>query len=193
MRWLLRPRRRHYWPPLQRGRHHQRPKLNPTEDASSGTTIKSRPLSTASTQRRHEIYIGPPDRQLSVSNVPLTIGGCLPAAAVAEAGTSTPSPFRIWSVVTPVAETIVAVPLVFVPVRVTAIVPMLKLITPVITMPVLIAFVRAFSCSAVVMSHSGLVHREAINLSALPRPYAAAMEATTAARQRARATQQNFG
>ena len=115
-----------------------------------------------------------PDRALSVSNVPLTIGGCLAAVAVAEAGSSTPSPFRMWSVVSPVAEagsstpsplrmgsvvspvaeTIVAVPLVVVPVRVAVIVPVFKLITPIITMPVLIAFVR----SAGVTPHSGAVH-----------------------------------
>ena len=46
----------------------------------------------------------PSNRELSVSNVPLTIGGCLPAVAVAEAGTSTPSPFRMRSVVPPTAE-----------------------------------------------------------------------------------------
>ena len=60
---------------------------------------------------------------------------------VAEAGTSTPSPFRMWSVVSPVAETIVAVPLVVVPVHVRDR-AVLKSITPIITMPVLIAFAR---------------------------------------------------
>ena len=58
------------------------------------------------------------------------------------------------SVVSPVAETIVAVPLVVVPVRVTVIVPVLKLVSPIITMPILIAIVR----SAGVTSHSGAVH-----------------------------------
>lgn len=95
-----------------------------------------------------------PDRALSVSNVPLTIGGCLAAVAVAEAGTSTPGPFRMWSVMRPVPETVVAVPLVVVRVRVTVIVPVLKSVSPIITMPVLIAFV----CSAGVPPHSGAVH-----------------------------------
>ena len=153
------------------------------------------------------------DRELSVSDAPLTIGGCLDAVAVAEAGTAapspvrmrsvvtpateagtlTPGPFRMWSVVTPVAETIVAVPLVVVPVRVAVIVPVLKSITPIITMPVLIGFVRALSCSAVVPSHSRAVHREAIHLSAVAGRYAATVKATTAARQRTRAAQQRFG
>ncbi|MGB6894111.1 MAG: hypothetical protein WBE25_21815, partial [Xanthobacteraceae bacterium] len=34
----------------QGGGHHLRPKLNSTEDASSGTTIELEPFSTASTQ-----------------------------------------------------------------------------------------------------------------------------------------------
>ena len=68
---------------------------------------------------------------------------------VAEAGASTPSPFRMGSVVSPVAEIIVAVPLVVVPVHVTLIVPVLRSITLIITMPVLIAFVT---------SHSAAVH-----------------------------------
>jgi hypothetical protein len=170
-----------------------------------------------------------PDRELSVSDVPLTIGGCLAAVAVAEAGTSTPSPIRMWSVVppvaeagtstpspfrmesvvspvaeagastpspfrmgpvvSPVAETIVAVPLVVVPVHVTVIVPVLKSITPILTMPVLIAFVRFAGAT----SHSGAVHREAIHPSAVAGRYAATMEAATAARQRTRTSQQRFG
>jgi hypothetical protein len=164
--------------------------------------------------------------------VPLTIGGCLPAVAVAEAGTSapgpfrmrsvvvspvaeagtstpspfrmrsvvppiaeavalTPSPFRMWSVVTPVAEAMVAVPLVVVPVRVMMIVPVLKLIAPIVTMPVFLTLVRAFSSSAGLTS--GTVHREATHLSAVAGRYADTMEATTAARERTRATQRYFG
>ena len=170
-----------------------------------------------------------PDRDLSVSDVPLTIGGCLAAVPVAEAGTSTPSPFwmrpvvssvaeagfstpspfRMGSVVSPVAEagtstpspfwmgsvmspaaeTIVAVQLVVVPVRVMGIMLMLKSLTPIITMLVLIAFVR----SAGVTSHSGAVHREAIHPSAVADRYATTMEAATAARQRTRTSQQRFG
>ena len=153
------------------------------------------------------------DRELSVSDVPLTIGGCLAAVAVAEVGTSTPSPFRMWSVVTPVAEagtstpspfrmwflvtpvaeTIIVLPLMIVPMHVTVIVPVLKSITPIIAMLVLIGFVRALSCSAVVTSHSRAVHRGAIHLPAVAGPYAATMEATTAARQPTRATRQRFG
>ena len=56
----------------------------------------------------------------------------------------------------PIAETILAVPLVVVPVRVMGIVLVLKSITPIITMLVLIAFVR----SAGVTSHIGALHIE---------------------------------
>ena len=80
------------------------------------------------------------------------------------------------SVVSPVAEIIVAVPLVVVPVH--------KSITPIITMPVLIAFVT---------SHSAVVHREAIHPSAVADRYAATMEAATPARQRTRTSQRCFG
>jgi hypothetical protein len=72
---------------------------------------------------------------------------------VAEAGAPTPSPFRMRSLVSPVAETIVAAPPV-VPERVTVVVRVLKSITPIITMPVLIAFAR----SAGMTSHIGAVH-----------------------------------
>jgi hypothetical protein len=86
--------------------------------------------------------------------VPLTIGGCLPAAAVAEAGASRPSSFRVWSVVPSIAETMFAAPLMVVRVRVAVIVLMLKWITPVIAMPVSIALPH----SAIVGSHSRALH-----------------------------------
>lgn len=150
--------------------------------------------------------------ELSVSNAPLTIGGPLSAVAVAQAGTLTPGPFlmrsvvtpvaeagtltprsfRMWSVVGPVAETIVAVPLV-VRVRVPVIVLVPELATPIVAMPLLLALVCAFSSSAGVTSHSGAVHREAIHLSAVAGPYAATMGTTTAVRPRTRAAQQYFG
>jgi hypothetical protein len=97
----------------------------------------------------------------------------------------------MWSVVTPVAEAMVAVPLAVVPVRVMMIVAVLKLIALIITMPVFLAFVRAFLSSAGLTS--GAVHREATHLSAVAGRYAATTEATTAARQRTRATQRYFG
>lgn len=114
----------------------------------------------------------------------------MPAVAVTKAGGLTPVPFGVWSVVTPVAETGDTVPLMVFPVRNTVVVPVLKSITAFITIPVPIASVRALSCFAVVASHSGAMHREAIHLSAVAGPRAAAMEAATAARQRMRAAKQ---
>jgi phosphohistidine swiveling domain-containing protein len=118
--------------------------------------------------------------------VPLTIGGGLPAAAVAEASASAPSPFRVWSAATIVTEAMAAVPLMVVPMRETTIVPMLKSITAIITTPESVVPVCALSLAAVVASHKGVMHREAVHLSAMAAPHAAAMAAATAARQRTR-------
>jgi hypothetical protein len=125
-------------------------------------------------------------RELRLFQVPLTVGGGLPAAVVAEAGASTPSPFRVWSAATIVTEAMAAMPLMVVPMRDATIVPMLKSITAIITTPESVVPVCALSLTAVVASHEGVMHREAVHLSAMTAPHAAAMAAATAARQRTR-------
>jgi hypothetical protein len=125
-------------------------------------------------------------QELSVFNLPHTVRGCLPAAAVTEAGASSPSTLRVWSVVIPVTETMVAVPVMVVRVRVMAIVPMFKSVTSIITIPVPIVFARALSFATVAAPHSGAMHREAIHPLTVAAPCATSMKAATAASQRGR-------
>jgi hypothetical protein len=125
--------------------------------------------------------------------MPLAFGGCLPAPAVAEARASAPSPFRVWSAATIVTETMAAVPQMVVPMRVTTIVPRLKSITAIITTPEPAVLVCALAFARLVASHDGAMHREAIHANAVAAPHAAAMAATTAARQRIRVAQQHSG
>jgi hypothetical protein len=131
--------------------------------------------------------------------MPLTVGGGLPAPAVAEARASIPSPFR--AAATHVAETMVAeamvaeamaaVPMIIVPMRKMVIVPVLKSIAPIISMPVLIVQIGALLFSAVVASHDGAMHRKATHPTAMAAPCAAAMRAAAAARQRTRVAEQH--
>lgn len=90
--------------------------------------------------------------------MPLTFGGCLPAPAVAEAGAPTPSPFRVWSAATIVTETMAAVPMMVVPMRETAIVPVLKSVAAIITTAEPVVLVCTLAFATVVASHNGAMH-----------------------------------
>jgi hypothetical protein len=92
----------------------------------------------------------------------------------------------VWSAATHIAESMAAVPMIIVPVRLAVIVPVLKSIIVIITTSEPVVLIGVFSVAVVVASHNRAMHRKAAHPTAMAAPCAAAMGATTAARQRTR-------